>query len=117
MKLKKCFGDHARFHCPGCDEEHVITVSGPNHPRWDWNGSTEAPTLRPSIRARSGHYVEGFAGGECWCTYNAAHAADPAPFHCRVCHSFVTDGRIEFLGDCTHALAGQTVDLPDLEAA
>jgi hypothetical protein len=23
----------------------------------------------------------------------------------------VTDGRIQFLGDCTHALAGQTVDL------
>jgi hypothetical protein len=28
---------------------------------------------------------------------------------------FVTDGRIQFLGDCTHALAGQTVDLPDWE--
>lgn len=24
----------------------------------------------------------------------------------------VRGGRIEFLGDCTHALAGQTVDLP-----
>lgn len=31
-----------------------------------------------------------------------------------VCHSFVTDGRIQFLGDCTHELAGQTVGLePD----
>jgi len=30
------------------------------------------------------------------------------------CHSFVRDGRIEFLSDCTHALKGQTVDLPDL---
>ena len=30
-----------------------------------------------------------------------------------VCHSFVTDGRIQFLGDCTHSLAGQTVDLPE----
>lgn len=30
-----------------------------------------------------------------------------------VCHSFVTEGRIQFLGDCTHALANQTVDLPD----
>ena len=25
----------------------------------------------------------------------------------------VTDGRIQFLGDCTHDLAGQTVDLDD----
>ena len=32
-----------------------------------------------------------------------------------ICHSFVTDGRIQFLGDCTHKLAGQTVDLPDWE--
>ncbi len=29
-----------------------------------------------------------------------------------VCHTFVTDGRIQFLGDCTHVMAGQTVDLP-----
>jgi hypothetical protein len=33
----------------------------------------------------------------------------------RVCHSFVTDGKIQFLGDCTHALAGQTVELPEQE--
>lgn len=30
-----------------------------------------------------------------------------------VCHSFVRDGRIEFCGDSTHAMAGQTVELPD----
>jgi len=34
-----------------------------------------------------------------------------------VCHSFVTDGRIQFLTDCTHALAGQTVDIPDFDKA
>lgn len=28
-----------------------------------------------------------------------------------VCHSFVRDGKIEFLGDCTHEFAGKTVDL------
>ena len=32
------------------------------------------------------------------------------------CHSFVTNGRIQFLTDSTHALAGQTVDLPDWDA-
>lgn len=31
----------------------------------------------------------------------------------RCCHSFVVDGRMQFLGDCTHALAGQMVDIPD----
>ena len=28
------------------------------------------------------------------------------------CHSFVRDGGIQFLTDCEHGLAGQTVDLP-----
>lgn len=35
----------------------------------------------------------------------------------KVCHSFVTDGCIQYLGDCTHRLAGQTVDLPAWEAS
>lgn len=29
------------------------------------------------------------------------------------CHSFVVDGQMQFLGDCTHALAGQTVPIPE----
>jgi hypothetical protein len=29
------------------------------------------------------------------------------------CHSFVRDGCIQFYADSTHALAGQTVELPD----
>ncbi|MGC4033677.1 MAG: hypothetical protein QM754_18485 [Tepidisphaeraceae bacterium] len=33
------------------------------------------------------------------------------PFTCYRCHSFVRDGQIEFLGDCTHELAGKTVPL------
>ena len=35
---------------------------------------------------------------------------EPVPF---VCHSFVVNGQIQFLPDCTHALAGQTVPIPD----
>lgn len=30
-----------------------------------------------------------------------------------VCHSFVKNGTIQFLGDCTHKLVNQTVPLPD----
>jgi hypothetical protein len=29
------------------------------------------------------------------------------------CHSFIRNGKIEYLGDCTHKLAGQTVTLPE----
>lgn len=30
-----------------------------------------------------------------------------------VCHSFVTEGRIQFLGDCTHVLAGQAMPMAE----
>ena len=41
----------------------------------------------------------------------AGEHVEPRPY---VCHSFVREGKIEFLGDCTHALKGQTVDLNDV---
>lgn len=98
------------FWCPGCDDAHVFKV-GPGH--WTWNGNVELPTFTPSLMIRSGHFADGFkAGDDCWCTYNAAHPNEPAPFKCRVCHLNVTDGRIQFHSDCTHALVGQTVELP-----
>jgi len=31
------------------------------------------------------------------------------------CHLFLTDGKIQFLSDCHHALAGQTVDMVEIE--
>lgn len=33
----------------------------------------------------------------------------------RVCHSFVVDGKIQYLGDCFHSLAGQTLELKDVD--
>lgn len=117
-KVKTCRhtepGDSIGFRCPGCGEVHVVPVKGPK--AWTWNGSLEKPTLSPSLLVRSGHYVPGQGGKACWCTYNATHPDEPAPFQCTVCHSFVRDGRIQFLSDCTHSLAGQTVELPDLTA-
>lgn len=63
-------------------------------PVWQWNNSLDLPTISPSLLAR-------------W-TEGEQHTP-------KVCHSFVRDGRIEFLTDCTHALAGQTVDLPEVD--
>lgn len=83
---------------------------------WGWNGSLDAPTFTPSILARDGHYVPGYTG-ECWCTYNEKHPEALVPFKCGVCHSFVTDGKIQFLPDCTHGLAGQTVEIPNWDGA
>jgi hypothetical protein len=108
-------GEGVSFWCPGCGEYHAITTRGGSP--WRWDGNVDAPTFEPSILVTSGHFVPGHAPGErCWCVYNAENPTRPAPFVCHRCHSFVRGGRIQFLGDCSHALAGTTVDLPDLPA-
>jgi hypothetical protein len=78
------------LHCPGCQNDHAFTVGGPvgAQPRWTFNGSFDRPSFQPSLLCNR-DYPESR------------------------CHSFVTDGRIQFLSDCWHSLAGKTVDLPD----
>jgi len=93
------------FKCPGCAMSHTLPNqnSRPDYvgPRWTFNGDYAKPTLSPSISARGAMKLDEPDETKDW-------DADA------ICHSFVTDGRIQFLGDCTHALAGQTVDLPDV---
>lgn len=88
-----------RFHCPGCDTAHVI----PTKPydagiAWEFTGDEDRPTFSPSILVYP-HRV-----------LNEDGSVGQTPR----CHSFVRAGRIQFLDDSTHALAGQTVDLPEL---
>jgi Family of unknown function (DUF6527) len=64
------------FHCPGCEYGHQIPVTGMR--AWTWNGSLDKPTLQPSILVNRG-------------------SANPGV---HVCHSIVTDGRIQFLLTC-----------------
>lgn len=99
------------FRCPGCDDFHSVQIgSGAYY----WNGSAERPTFSPGILVTTGHFMSGHKlGAGCWCTYNAAHPKDPSAFKCRRCRSFVFNGDIRFEADSTHALAGQTVALPD----
>lgn len=84
-KLRNAHPDRLHFWCPGCDEIHGISIA-PG--AWTWNGDAEHPTFSPSVLVTGG-------------AQNGR------------CHSFVRDGNIQFLGDCTHALAGQTVPLPE----
>jgi Family of unknown function (DUF6527) len=105
-----CVGTAVAFWCPGCGESHVVRVTGQG--AWEYSGDIEAPTFRPSILVTNGHYSPGHKGDVCWCTYNAV-ANPPTAFRCMRCHSFITDGKIQFLDDCTHELAGKTVLLPD----
>lgn len=93
------------FYCPGCRDYHVIAIGGPNHlgSQWSWDGNADAPTFSPSINVVIDVPAEG--GG--------AYPRLTIKLRREVRLSFVRAGRIEFLADCTHALAGQTVDLPD----
>ena len=112
-KLRLAQDNTLIFWCPGCDHPHAIKFGAGEGLRWTWNGDAEKPTFTPSVHVASGHYSQGFKQGEsCWCTYAAEHPNEKPDFLCTNCHSFVTDGHIQFLGDCTHALANQTVDLP-----
>jgi hypothetical protein len=112
-KVLRIGGGIATFWCPGCDEPHRIRVEGPH--AWGYNGKPDAPTFTPSVLVTSGHYVPGHSG-TCWCEYRKRGDVPDVGFSCSRCHSFVTDGRIHFLPDCTHALVGQTVPLAEWPA-
>lgn len=98
--LAKSEEDRLFFRCPGCDAVHGISHGSGAGPRWGWNGDVEKPTFTPSVLVT-------------WCepSDNPDEFDDTSKDVKKVCHSFVTDGRIQFLGDCTHALAGKTVDI------
>jgi hypothetical protein len=84
------------FHCPGCNRIHWLRVKletntrahpkWEEHPIWNWNGDVDKPALNPSMR---------YAKEE-------------------QCHAMVEEGLIWFYRDCTHQLAGQVVELPEL---
>jgi hypothetical protein len=63
---------------------------------WNFNGDFNAPTLHPSVLV------------------TMTRPRDPSVSK-KICHSFIKDGFIQFLGDCTHELAGKTVKLPEVE--
>ena len=73
------------FFCPGCGHDHWFKCDGET-PTWTWNGDYIKPTVSPSI----------------FC-----NPSDPQSR----CHLFMADGKLAFLGDSWHKLAGQTVPM------
>lgn len=61
------------------------TISEKTH---HFNGDVDYPTLSPSV------------------IYNAEGYR---------CHFYISDGHIQYLTDCTHIMAGQTLDLPNID--
>lgn len=86
------------FWCPGCNDRHVIDA------RWTVTESNGVYTVSPSIVNTTGHYSTGHIP-ECWCKMPGA------PFQCVRCHVFIRNNTIEYLGDCSHAMAGKTVPM------
>lgn len=121
-KLRSVEGGGLSYWCQGCKTRHMIRHGDGPGPRWGWDGNVDAPTFTPSVLVRSGHHVpdweQHFPEGttpSCWCTYNAEHPEEADnTFHCTLCHTFIKGGMVEFLSDCTHEFAGQTLPLPDL---
>jgi len=92
------------FMCPGCGWRHFINdiLTEPNakaNGTWTFNGDFDKPTIRASVLTRS--YRKNETNG------NYDVEVDR-------CHSFITDGMIQFLDDCQHSLSGQTVELPEI---
>jgi len=85
------------FWCPGCLEYHRFDNTHA------FNGNTDRPTIHTSIEAR--------------CTPKPSlglHTLADRETK-GTCHSFVKDGMIQFLDNCTHKLVGQTVEIPRIE--
>lgn len=99
------------FECPGCGCPHRVMIGSGHGPRWSWNDSAETPTFRPSILVQWSQWEPPATTLEIRAKIASGEVVQAEVE--KVCHSFVTDGRIQFLADCTHALAGKTVDLPE----
>lgn len=88
------------YWCPGCDALHGIAIlpdRQDNGAGWSFSGTLECPTYSPSQLTKT-KLMRDDTGKE-------------KEF---VCHTFIRNGQIEFLNDCTHELKGKTVPLPQL---
>ncbi len=79
------------FWCPGCEGLHAFhTENHGDNPVWKFNGDLNNPTFSPSLGV-IGTSKKGYD-----------------------CHLFLRNGKLQFQKDSKHALAGKTVELPDL---
>jgi Family of unknown function (DUF6527) len=99
-KLRRLEGGRVAFWCPACNRGHALTMRSATGDGWGWNDDADVPTFTPSVLTK----------------YNRSDAGQNGPPPA-VCHLYVTNGRLLYLGDCTHAMAGKTVDMPDWPGA
>jgi len=84
---------HLMFNVPGPIPTRILPVmiggTRDGTRNWTWNGSVDKPTIKPSVLSNDGQG--------------------------NICHSFINDGKIQFLEDSTHELAGKTLNLLEVE--
>lgn len=137
IRLKPWSGPITRgysFHCPGCNESHQYTTEvddlkiqtdpefevyrSNRFPRWSFDNNLDDPTFTPSLLCTSIRHRtmtdEELKVYDQLVADKGHRAALQDPRFRHVCHLFLTKGRLQFLSDCTHPLAGQTVDLPEI---
>lgn len=84
----KVFKTQYLYMCKGCGYEHAFALrsDGGNH---EFNMDLENPTISPSL-------MQNFTPG-------------------KTCHSYIKNGKIQYLNDCHHKLAGQTIEMEDIK--
>lgn len=107
------------YWCQGCQSAHSVVTEGPG--AWSFNGDLLKPVFTPSVLTTREFFSP--AGLERRRAFAEQHGRAPTreevPYDAKdVCHTFVgcngaQPGQVIFLGDCTHALAGQVLPLPD----
>ena len=98
-KLRKTDSGYSHW-CPACEEMHNFYVDKPTHKgaRWSFDGNVNRPTFAPSMNISS----------------PACDWGDGEHTPAMRCHYILTVGQIQFCGDCTHAMVGKVIELPDL---
>jgi len=115
-------GKRAGIWCPACGEAHVFDLSC-----WAISGTEDKPKIRPSMltvienqgkrpippkdspdgtpsmMSKMGIEISILAGGK-------LHAEIAKDKNAR-CQYFITDGMIQYCGDCGHVYAGKTIQM------
>jgi hypothetical protein len=86
-KLKQVSLNVLAFYCPGCKEEHQLSINKRNEDgvSYAWNCSILEPSFTPAVELKK-----------------EVH-----------CHVYVEDGQLRFQPDCEHEYLGQNIEMVD----
>lgn len=91
------------FVCPGCQMCHFVNTNPEYGTTWQFNKDIDKPTVSPSLLVKYPFFH----------SFDRNEIGVKGTEYTAVCHSFIRDGRIEYLSDCTHELKNKIVDIPD----